>query len=721
MSPVEIVFLSTSVLTLATGLIIVALNPWRLINRSYLVAATLSAAWLLCVFVAVHIGQSEPYEGKPQDMLLWLRIGNAVAAFLPCSFFLIKAAVIGTYPITGMRNRVWPWVVVSCLLAIVAFSESFIPSHSTAEAQVRGVGYPVYMGSFSALCILITYEAAKEIRTYRGVRRLEIKFFVINFCLGTLATLLTFFLGTALTTPVLRYAGPFVVVAYFGLTIWAICYHRIFDSRQVFATLGRHLSTLVVLSGCILIIDSNLNDVLPEPFALTISSCCGGLLAVYWDRKACRWLNLDAKQLLASPRAQIIEWAREEVDAGRLVTRFETFLRDWCQAESVTLHTLESRESPTLILNTTEYANTFPLLRETGYITAETLARRRPDTEILLSKEVMTKRNLSALIAVPRGSHSPSCVVAFGHKHSLRPYTYPDIQLLIELIELMDNILSQAQVATRTAQIEKMETAAMMSRGLAHDLNNLATPVSSFLLHMESRVIAGTAEAEVLDHAKHSIKVMQDYIRESLFFARRHVLQYESAVSTEILSTVTKLTKDRAAMHGVTVSILGKEPLPFSADRTLTLRLLQNLVLNAIDATPHGGVVTLSAGMAGSGRIAFSVTDQGRGVPVELMDRIFEPYFTTKDTGSVIRGLGLGLAISLKISGLHGGELRVGKAPCGGAVFTFTLPANPALLISRPENPIHHDHPNDHNNQPEAELHDEPPHQRFDASVNSHR
>lgn len=678
MSTVEVIFLTASVLTFSTGLIIFTLNPWRLINRSYLVAATLSAVWLFCVFVAVHIGQDKTSYSRPQDLLFWLRIGNAVAAFLPCSYFLIKSAIIGTYSIADLRSRAWPWVIASCLLATLAFSESFIPSHSKIGDHLRGVGYTIYTVSFSALCILITYGAAKEMRNCRGVRRLEIKFFVINSCLGTLVTLATFFVGTALTIPLLRYAGPFVVVVYFGLPIWAICYYRIFDARQVFATLCRHLSTLAVLTGCIHVADSLLEDAVLEPFDLTISACCGGLLAAYWDRKICHWLNLDAKQLLAGPRAQIIEWAREEADARKLMVRFEVFLRDWCQAEFVNFHTSESRESPSLILKTTDYANAFPLLRETGYITAETLARRRPGRENQLSKMVLTERNLSALIAVPRGSHSPSCVVAFGHKQSLRPYTYPDIQRLIELIELMDNILSQAQVAARTRQIEKMESAAMMSRGLAHDLNNLATPVSSFLLHMENRVAAGTPEAEVLADAKHSITVMQDYIRESLFFSRHHIPVFQNVSLSELLNSIVKVTQSRAQFRGVPVMIYDSSEAEFVADRALLLRLLQNLVHNGIDATPRGGQVTLSAGPAEGGRVFFRVTDQGPGIPTELVDRIFEPYFTTKDTGSDVRGLGLGLAISLKISGLHDGELGVSKASCGGAVFTFTLPANQA-------------------------------------------
>lgn len=525
-------------------------------------------------------------------------------------------------------------------------------------------------------------------RDCSGVRLLELKFFVINVCFCSLIILASFVASGLFGIVMLRYVGPYALFASFSLTLWAICYHRVFDARQVFATLGRRVSTLLVLAGCVQVTNSYLTEVLTEPYALMISACCGGILALYWDRKVCRWLNLDAKQILAGPRAQVIEWAREEADVERLTARYEAFLGNWCQAESVSFHTAESREPPHLILGASHFAEAFPLLRQTGYLTPETLTRRRPDQEIQVSKAVLSDRNLAALIAVPRGGHSPSCLVAFGPKQSLRPYTYPDIQLLIELVELMDNILTQARAAMRTAQIEKMEAAAMMSRGLAHDLNNLATPVSSFLLHMENRVAAGTPEAEVLADAKHSIRVMQDYIRESLFFARQHVPDFQKLSMRELLTSTVKLTQSRAQARGINVVIDDMAEMTFTADRALMLRLMQNLVFNGIDATPRGGQVKLSGQLAEKGRIVLSVTDQGPGVPAELVDRIFEPYFTTKDTGNEIRGLGLGLAISLKICGLHRGEMSVGRAPSGGAIFTFTAPPDPARASSASHYPI---------------------------------
>lgn len=673
MNTIEVIFIASSVLTGATGLMILIINPWRTINQAYVIAASLSSLWLFCVFMAIHSG----LKGAQPETLFWLRVSNAAASFLPWSYGLVKITITESGTLSNAIKRSWPWFLAGCLLALLVNTSFYIPDDSTLAQNKRGGAYIIFVSALSVLCILILSDACRKMRDCNGVRLLEIKFFVINICISTLVVLAFFATGRLLEISMLRYVGAFGVFASFGLTVWAICYHRVFDARQVFAALGRRVSTLVVLAGSILVLDTYASQLMPHPLSLLFSAGCGGLAAGYWDKKVIRWLDLDAAHLLIAPRSQIIEWAREEADTGRLTLRFEAFLRDWCQAESVTFHTLESVEPPSVVLKSSDFAGTFPFFRQTGYITTESLARRRPDQEIEICKAVLTERNLAALLAVPRGSHAPSCLVAFGPKHSLRPYTHPDIQMLLELVELMDNILTHFRVAARTAQIEKMESAAMMSRGLAHDLNNLATPVSAFLLHMERRVQPGTAEAEVLADAKHSIRVMQDYIRESLFFARRLIPDFKSLSSADILASTIKLTQTRAQARGVAVIIGRDADGSFIADLALIQRLMQNLVFNGIDATPKGGKVTLSSSMLNDDRIVLSVVDEGPGVPAKIMDRIFEPYFTTKDTGHEIRGMGLGLAICLKISDLHGGEMHVGRAPSGGAMFSIILPIKP--------------------------------------------
>jgi signal transduction histidine kinase len=148
------------------------------------------------------------------------------------------------------------------------------------------------------------------------------------------------------------------------------------------------------------------------------------------------------------------------------------------------------------------------------------------------------------------------------------------------------------------------------------------------------------------------------------------------------MESVLTLTQARATARGVTVTVSGPPDIHFVADSALIRRLLQNLVFNGIDATASGGVITLSAAVD-TDFVRFSVADEGAGIPPAIMDRIFEPYFTTKDTGDNIRGLGLGLAICRKICDLHGGDIKVRSGPGLGSEFTVVLPIDPRPAPAR--------------------------------------
>ncbi len=293
----------------------------------------------------------------------------------------------------------------------------------------------------------------------------------------------------------------------------------------------------------------------------------------------------------------------------------------------------------------------------------------------------MSLHQLGALLAVPKGSFPPSLVIGLGQKASLRPYTFPDTQDLLALAELMDNILTHSRVSAHAARIEKMASATMMSRGLAHDLNNLATPVSTFLHHMDGKVTANTPEAEVLTAAKHSLNVMQDYIQESLFFARQLIPHFSPVDAHELLASILRLSHERAAAASVRVVLSGEENFTFVADEALLKRLLQNLVFNSLDASQPGESIEVSASIAEGNQVSLRVTDHGQGIAPEIRDHIFEPYFTTKNSGNEHRGFGLGLAICQKIAELHGGKIVVSPDTVRGSVFTVLIPKGDALKV----------------------------------------
>jgi two-component system, NtrC family, sensor kinase len=107
------------------------------------------------------------------------------------------------------------------------------------------------------------------------------------------------------------------------------------------------------------------------------------------------------------------------------------------------------------------------------------------------------------------------------------------------------------------------------------------------------------------------------------------------------------------------------------ADPNLMQEMLMNLLLNSIDAIEPGGRIRIRSGLAAADSVFVSITDNGTGIPPEHMQHIFEPFFSTKDTGS---GTGLGLSVTLGIVELHKGTIRVNSAPGKKTTFTVTLP-----------------------------------------------
>ncbi len=262
-----------------------------------------------------------------------------------------------------------------------------------------------------------------------------------------------------------------------------------------------------------------------------------------------------------------------------------------------------------------------------------------------------------------------------GQKSSGQPFTFPDVECILNVAELMDNILTHARLSAQAALQEKVEFLAIMSRALAHDLRNLITPVSSFLVHTDGRYPAGSDEAEVHAAAQRSLQLMNDYLRETLLFAG----QTELALTTRELSAILKplhdVSADRAATRGVSV-VIRCESGAITADVVLLQRLLANLVGNAIDASRSGQAVVLSAAPLCPGWVRFEVSDQGCGIPPDQLGRIFEPYFTTKQHRKDVRGFGLGLTICQKIVALHHGKLAVDSRLGIGTTMTVDLPAD---------------------------------------------
>jgi two-component system sensor histidine kinase HydH len=213
-----------------------------------------------------------------------------------------------------------------------------------------------------------------------------------------------------------------------------------------------------------------------------------------------------------------------------------------------------------------------------------------------------------------------------------------------------------------------------MSRGVAHDLKNLITPVSSFLVHTEGNSPSDSVESEVHAAAKRSVRIMTEYVREALFFSERLEPRFEQIDIGSIFHRVREIAADRARDRGVVLVFIGDQTSAMTADAVLLQRLLANLVSNAIDASTHGQEVHITVTNDANEWVRFRVADNGCGIRAEHLDRVFDPYFTTKQFGDETRGFGLGLTISEKIVNLHSGRISIASAVGTGSTVIVELP-----------------------------------------------
>ena len=143
----------------------------------------------------------------------------------------------------------------------------------------------------------------------------------------------------------------------------------------------------------------------------------------------------------------------------------------------------------------------------------------------------------------------------------------------------------------------------------------------------------------------------------------------------EIVHTIMMLVAHQLDMAEVQAEVLLPDP-PFTAwgDGALIQQCVMNLIFNAMEATPHGGTISISGKkQPDQGKITLSISDTGSGISPEDLPKIFEPFFSTKKNG---KGAGLGLSMVYGIIREHNGTIEVDSKPGKGSVFTMVLPVN---------------------------------------------
>lgn len=260
---------------------------------------------------------------------------------------------------------------------------------------------------------------------------------------------------------------------------------------------------------------------------------------------------------------------------------------------------------------------------------------------------------------------------------------------LTEIRESLDEMANRVGLTVQRLQesqkkmlrAEQLAALSQMAAGLAHEIRNPLTAMRS-LVQMARQQGGGAAldnrDIEVLDT---EIERLNELVQTFLDFARPPRLSRRLANISHIILRTVQLTKRRAERQEVQIDF--DPPLSdiiLNADPQQIQQVLLNLVLNAIDAQPNGGKVWIrlrsTARLTEEDWVEVLVGDAGPGIDSKWIDRIFDPFFSTKETGT-----GIGLAICRRIVEEHEGNITAENLQQGGAMFTVLLPSGQCMAI----------------------------------------
>jgi two-component system NtrC family sensor kinase len=294
--------------------------------------------------------------------------------------------------------------------------------------------------------------------------------------------------------------------------------------------------------------------------------------------------------------------------------------------------------------------------------------------------------------------------IAAGHlDHQVRPTSQGEIAQLAESFNTMLKSLRQMKadlqewgrtleekvrerteelvaMQTRVAQSERLASLGMLAAGVAHEINNPLGGILSLSALALEDLSAEDPNRRNLEEVVKQSERCREIVRGLLEFSRQSETGSERVDINETIEDTLRLVGKQAVFFNVQLS-KNLEPTlpPVTGERSQLQQVLMNLIINAVQAMGEKGTLTVATGESGEGFVEVQISDTGRGIPADEVDRIFDPFYTTKESGE---GTGLGLSIAYGIVTKHGGTITVASEVGKGSTFTIRLPATPDPVVA---------------------------------------
>jgi len=281
----------------------------------------------------------------------------------------------------------------------------------------------------------------------------------------------------------------------------------------------------------------------------------------------------------------------------------------------------------------------------------------------------------SGLSVVILGGERPFGVLG-AHTRSLRAFSQGDVNFLQSVANVIAEAVRQRHARETLLQQENLVRLGELAAVVAHEVKNTQAGVSGALRVISRRLPQDSDDQSVIEDMLKRLEMLNRFMGDVLTFARPSMPQLVELPLMWLVEDTIALLGEDPRFGDVEVRAAG-EPVRVPCDAEMLRPVLVNLLVNAAEAMPAGGVidvsVTVGETVGGMSCCRIVVADDGPGMVPETLARVFEPFFSTKRRGS-----GLGLPIAKRVVELHGGAIRISSPTSGGTRAVIELPLRPA-------------------------------------------
>lgn len=242
-----------------------------------------------------------------------------------------------------------------------------------------------------------------------------------------------------------------------------------------------------------------------------------------------------------------------------------------------------------------------------------------------------------------------------------------------DLLKRLHRSKDQLSIAQKQVyQSEKLASIGRLASGIAHEINNPLNGIKSCIYAIQKNPTNNEQINEYLLLINEGVTYIDNVIKKLLGFVRQqpHKINFQNL--NELILNVYRLLEYKLKQKKADVQLQLSEDIPLiKADAQLIQEVIMNLLINSYDAIPQNGKIVISSGYYTNNTVFFSITDNGPGIAQTEIEKLFDPFYTTKDPG---KGTGLGLWVSLNIIENHSGKILVKSTPNNETIFTVILP-----------------------------------------------